>query len=218
MGVKKKILSLLTLLVLVSCGDNSPFDEDYWGTPTSERTDEEVDNVQNFTADINSLSETVLNINGNVKININQTDVSTSTQIIDIPQSLIIGQRSISSLTCSEIALSFPLPEIVNNTLEFKEIQVVDNGSRESLVAELNQDNPQNGESVNLVGKSYVIKAYIENLNTPSPLTVSLVPVACGAIVVQNDETGPSTTGGATGGTTSGGTISGTIGGTTSGF
>ena len=117
----------------------------------------------------------------------------------------MIGLRSITSQSCSDIAASFPPPVIVNDTSEFKNFNTVDDGSREALVAELNQNDPGNGDNVNLDGRSSVIKAYVENLNSTTPATVTLVPIACGTLLRE----GSSSSGGAVGGTTTGGTTAG---------
>lgn len=225
----KYIIPLLSLMVVYACGDNHPFDEDYWDTPAADTT-EETTAAETFTATITSLSNTIGTINGTVEITVNQTDSTTTTSLSEIPQSLMLGQRSISPLTCAELAASFPPPEIVNSTGEIKAVNTTDSGTREALIAELNQTSPENGDALSLPGKSYVIKAYIENFNTPIPQAATLIPIACGPIVVKAEG---GTTGGTAGGTTGGaagtvgggatgttvggvdGTVGGTIGGTT---
>lgn len=179
--MKWLIIPLLVLSILSSCGDNSPFDEGYWGTPSVVRT-EEVVSTQNYSATVNPLFADLEGLEGLVDITINQTDVQSTVSLSDIPQSLMIGQRSISNLSCETIAFTYPPPVITNTTLEFKNVDVVDNASRESLVAELNQADPNNGDSTDLVGKSYVIKAYIENFSAPAPQNNILIPIACGTI------------------------------------
>ena len=169
------------LLMFSACGDNSPFDEDYWDTPRINRS-EEVSTAQNYSVTINPLFPELEGLVGEVNISINQTDVSSTIVLSDVPQSLMIGQRSISNLSCEVIASTYPLPVIINSTLEFKNIDVTDNASRESLIAELNQADPSNGDSTDLVGKSFVIKAYFENFASPSPIGNTLIPVACGTI------------------------------------
>jgi hypothetical protein len=179
--MKWPIIPLLALSILFSCGDNSPFDEDYWGTPAEVRAEEDT-TPQNYSATVNPLFADLEGLEGEVDITINQTDVQSRVSLSDIPQSLMIGQRSISNLSCETIAFTYPPPVITNTTLEFKDVDVVDNASRESLIAELNQADPNNGDSTNLVGKSYVVKAYIENFSAPAPFTNVLIPIACGTI------------------------------------
>lgn len=172
---------LIVLSMLSSCGDNSPFDEDYWATPSVVRT-EEVTSEQNYSVTVNPLFADLEGLSGEVEITINQTDVQSTISLIDIPQSLMIGQRSISNLNCETIALTYPPPVITNTTMEFKNVDIVDNASKESLIAELNQADPNNGDSTDLVGKSYVVKAYVENFSAPAPQGIILVPIACGRI------------------------------------
>jgi hypothetical protein len=178
----------LSVLLVGSCGDSTPFNEAYWSsTGTKEDKAEEVIKEIAFTASLTTFSEEVANISGSVEININETDVVTVTNLSELPQSLMIGQRSISNQTCSEIAALYPLTPITNNTLEFKNYNYEDRGSRESLLADLNQANSSNGDSVNLAGKSYVVMAYVENLNSPVPRTTALLPVACGTLEVKSE-------------------------------
>ena len=211
-----KIIPLSLFLLAASCGDNSPFDEDYWQQPeVRDVNDVSANDTRNFTSTLVPISASLGDLSGTVNISITQTDVESTTHLIEVPQSLMIGQRSITNQSCVDIAASFPTPDIINDTSEFKNFYTADNGSREALIAELNQDDPGNGESVNLGGKSYVIKAYVQNLNTPIPESINLVPIACGAILEQARNTNTSGTGG---GTTTGGTvgtIGGSIGGTT---
>jgi len=177
----------LSALLVGSCGDSTPFNEDYWSSSgTNGDKAEEVIKEIAFTASLATFSEEVANISGSVEININETDVVTLTNLSDLPQSLMVGQRSISNQTCSEIAALYPLAPITNNTLEFKNYNYEDRGSRESLIAELNQVDSSSGDSVDLEGKSYVIMAYVENLNSPAPRTTALYPVACGTLEVKS--------------------------------
>lgn len=232
-------LTLLTLLFLTACGDNSPFDEDYWEDPSSvrSRNSEETTNNQIYSATLTSLSSANLgDVSGTAQIEITETDVNSTLSLSDLPQPLMIGQRSISLSTCADIATQFPPPLVVGSTTEFKSISEVDNSSREALIAELNQGNSQNGDSVNLEGKSFVVKAFVQTQNTPGPVAGTLIPIACGTLIASstqgqddNDDDddsdgtaiGGNGSGGTSGGTTTGGTIggeiSGTVGGTISG-
>jgi hypothetical protein len=179
--MKLHVILFLFLSLLYACGDNSPFDEDYWDTPRINRS-EEVSTAQNYSATINPLFPDLEGLAGEVDISINQTDVSSTIILSDVPQSLMIGQRSISNLSCEVIASTYPPPVIINSTLEFKNINITDNASRESLIAELNQADPSNGDSTDLSGKSFVIKAYFENFASTAPISTTLIPVACGTI------------------------------------
>lgn len=179
--MKLHVVPLVSLSILFSCGENSPFNEDYWDTPSLDRS-EEVVTTQNYSVTLNPLFSGLEGLIGKVDITINQTDVQSKVSLSDVPQSLMIGQRSISNLTCETIAFTYPLPVVRNATLEFKNVDVVDNGSREALIAELNQANPNNGDSTDLAGKSFVVKAYIENFSDPVPHNNILIPIACGTI------------------------------------
>ena len=184
---RENIIPLLSLFI-VSCGAGPQYTKSYRAKPAVVRN-EEASDLRSFNAQISSLSETFGNITGNVEISINQTDVATTTKLFDVPQVLMLGQRSIRNISCSEIAATLRPLDILNNTIEYKNLNFVDSGSRESLIAELNDIEPQNGDSVNLAGKSYVIEAYVDNLNTNDSRSISLIPIACGVLEVkiQND-------------------------------
>lgn len=212
-------LTLTSLLFLSACGDNSPFDEDYWDDPSSigSRNSEETTNNQNYTANLASLSSANLgDVTGTAQVEITETDVNSTITLADLPQTLMVGQRSISTRPCTEIAAQFPPPVVVGSTTEFKSINEVDNGSREALIAELNQDNPQNGDSINLEGKSFVVKAFVQTINSPAPVTASLVPIACGTLVASSaqgqDDNDDDSDGTVIGGMGTGGTIGETTG------
>ena len=180
----QNMMSLLPLLLIGSCGNQSPFDEYYKDAPAFVRT-ENISNDINLTSKILSLSDKYGTIGGSIHITINQTDVLTTTHLTDVPQNVIVGKRRLSGLSCSQIASTLIPFDILSNTTEFKDFNSIENGSREALVAELNIADPRNGESVNLVGKSYIIEAYVENLNDASSGIISLLPIACGNIQVK---------------------------------
>lgn len=180
-----RIIPILFLFFLEACGDDSPFDEDYW-EQSDEPTEEEVSDLINYKATIGPITDTILPFSGNVTIAVNQSDVLSVIQLDQVPQVFMIGQRSITNQSCSDIANSFPIPDILDDTYELKDFKIEDNGTRQALIQELNLDDPQNGDSVNLTGKSFVIKAYLGDFNTPVPETVSLIPIGCGIIELQN--------------------------------
>jgi hypothetical protein len=175
------MIPFLPLLLIGSCGNQSPFDEYYREAPTFVRT-ESASNDISFTSKIFSLSDKYGTISGSVDVSVNQTDVLTTTHLTDLPQNVMVGKRRISGLSCLHVASTIIPFDILTNTTEFKDFNSTENGSKESLIAELNQADPNNGESVNLIGKSYIIEAYIEDMNGSSPGMISLLPVACGSI------------------------------------
>jgi hypothetical protein len=188
---------LLSLLVLNSCGDTSPLDSAFWTDPKSQRSQSEVNTpvpeipvnseetikhtyiVNLFTLSSANLGE----IAGRATIDVNDTDVTTSLDLVEVPQTLMIGQRSLTHKTCSEIAAAYPPPAVVTMNTEFKAVTDVDLSSREALMRELNQIDGHNGDAVDLEGKTYVVKAYVETFNTPGPSAGELIPIACGTIL-----------------------------------
>jgi hypothetical protein len=177
----QNMMSLLPLLLIGSCGGQSPFNEYYKDAPALVRT-ESVSNDINLTSQILSLSDKYGSIGGSIDITINQTDVLTTTHLTDVPQNVMVGKRRLSGFSCLQIASTLIPFDILTNTTEFKDFNSIENGSREALIAEINIADPKNGEKLNLVGKSYIIEAYVENLNASSPGIISLLPIACGMI------------------------------------
>ena len=170
----------ILLLVFLSCGKDSPFSEDYGGNKRAEQTSNLTE--LKYVATLAPLSTTVANLNGTSIVTINETDVRTELKMKELFQSLFFGQFVFSSLTCDQVAAQYPVPEIINNSNEFKEFDFTDLATRESLIASLNVADPQNGDSVELGGKSLIVKAYVANSFTPVPEGASLIPIACGQL------------------------------------
>lgn len=184
--MKFSFLFPLIVILFVSCGDTGFFSEAYWSDPSSVKDEEEAIDIGNYSVVLEPISSELVNVSGSVNITVNETDAITHTLVDEFPQSMTIGQGSITNKSCSEVIATNPSPVIVNNTGEFKKLDLTDSGSREALIAQLNQDNSQNGESVSLRGKSYVLRAYVSNLNLSGMETVVLVPVACGVITFED--------------------------------
>lgn len=179
----------------------TPLDQAFWQEPKSMRgdvvdkkQDEDVPipvpvedlTVEHYSVKLTTLSpESLGEITGEVKIEINQTDVTSSIHLSEVPQNLMIGQRSISHYSCAEIAEMYPPEFLVSTMVEYKEVNEVEHGSRESLMIDLNHADPSNGDTVNLQGKSYIVKAYVGRFNRPEPESAELIPIACGTIFAE---------------------------------
>ena len=170
----------ILILFFSSCGKDSPFSEDYGGNTRAEQTSNVAE--LKYVATLAPLTSTVANLSGTTIVTINETDVRTELKMKELFQSLFFGQFVFTSLTCDEVATQYPVPEIINNSNEFKDFEFTDLATRESLLAALNVVDPQNGDSVELGGKSLIVKAYVTNFFTPVPEGASLIPIACGTL------------------------------------
>lgn len=182
------LLLTVSLMLLSSCGDY-----EFWNDPRSQRPSnketaapEQENSKHTYIANLFTLSSANLGeIAGRATIDINDTEVTTGLNLGEVPQSLMIGQRSITHQTCSELSAAYPPPPVVTMNTEFKTVTDVDVSSREALIRELNQIDGQNGDAVDLEGKTYVVKAYVEDFNTPGPTAGELIPIACGVITAK---------------------------------
>lgn len=177
----ENIISILSLFI-VSCGAEQQFNQGNWDRPAIVRDEENSSDLRKFSAPLVALSYSFGNITGHVSISINQTDVITNTELVEVPQRVFPTQRYMTNLSCEDIASTLKPVDILDTTVEFKEFSLEDNGSRESLIYELNESDPKNGDSIHLVGKSYVIEGYIDDLNFLNPASFALIPIACGTL------------------------------------
>jgi hypothetical protein len=214
-----KLILSLVLMTLVSCGDNSPFDEDYWEDPGEGDEQQRESDTRSFTANLDPLTANVGNLDGSISITVTDTDVQSVIQLNEVPQSLMQAQKSFTSLSCESFR-NIAFPEINNPTGEFKGINTTETTSREALIAELNQSFPGNGDNANLEGRRVVLSAFLLNNSNPNPQNATLIPIACGDLTLtrntedNDDDTTGTTAGATTGGTTTGGSIDGgTVGG-----
>lgn len=199
------VLFLISLLIISSCNSTTPLDSQFWTSPQTNRAQISIEkpeeeyptapsapvtsaesNNHTYIVNLYTLSPAHLGeIAGRATIEINETDVTTSLGLVEVPQMLMIGQRSLTRQSCSEIAAAFPSPEVVTINTEFKTVNDVELASREALTRELNQMDIHNGDEIDLEGVTYVVKAYVETFNTPEPSRGELIPIACGTILAQ---------------------------------
>jgi hypothetical protein len=210
--MSKKIFMTLVLTTLVSCGDNSPFDEDYWEEPRDREGQQSETDIRSFSANLEPLTANVGNLDGTFSVTVTENDAQSVIQLNEVPQSLMQAQKSFTSLSC-EAFRNIAFPDIVNPTGEFKAINTNETASRDALIAELNQSFPGNGDNTNLEGRRVIVSAFILNNNSPNPQNATLIPIACGDLTLtrntedDDDDTTGGTTGGVIGGVT--GTING---------
>jgi hypothetical protein len=200
-------MKLLLFFLLLSCVDNSPFDEDFWdtdeGRSTTQRQQEE--DSSNFTADLFSTS-TIPITDGLGKLDFIGNSVTLQFVMKGVPSSVVATEAVFSTLACSTFAVTAPAV----SQSEGKDITHTETGTIGSLFR-----NAVSGSAVN--GLSFVVYGYARGATATAP--ASFVPLACGTLQAVQEEEVPTTTTTGTGGTSTAttGTTGQTIGGTTLG-
>lgn len=174
------------ILASASCGKGGLFTEEYWDGATTTFDPEEEVITASYSVQLDSISEQLSNISGTAKLDVNETDFTITVKMNDVPQNLYPGKGDVTQQTCSEVMAANPTGPILNTMGEFKQLEYTEFSSREALITQLNQDDPQNGDSVMLRGKSLVLKAYVNNSSVMGTEMVSLVPIACGLITKED--------------------------------
>lgn len=204
-----KNVALFLLLILAGCGDNSPFDEDYWNEnqrDTAGNSGEEEEN-RSFSASLQPLTALTFT-SGEALLNINGSDASLQVQMAGVSSNISQGQVLLSTQACNTIIANAPtVASGLNRDFTYSE------SGDQSLYT-----SATNGA---IEGQSLVVYG----LGTASATTTStgLFPLACGTLIrVEDDDTDDDTNGttgattaGTTGITTTGGTIGTTTGVTT---
>lgn len=207
--IREGLIYVFLLFMLLSCGDGSPLDEDYWGEVDDEEETGNSEDEGNYSVQLSSLSSTLGTISGSGRVEVGDS-VSINFNLSDLPPDLIQGHRSFTNSSCEEIA-SIPFPEIPNNTGTFKNSNYDETISRDALQDELEQTG--SGSGLDLTDKRFVVSAFVINANSPSPQATSLIPIVCGTLVRDDDDGGTTSGGTTTGGTITGGTTGGVVGG-----
>jgi hypothetical protein len=207
-------LFLFLLVILVSCGDNSPFDEDYWDNDSTRPRQTETQDTKRYEVLLRPLSSVNFG-QGLITVDLNIDSAFLRLEIQALPQNYVLAQIVTISAACETIVTTPPL----GNTFETKSITYSESGSRQALFPERNGFNIEN--------QSMLVYAFSLG-EAGLPPSVSF-PLACGAITTAAPTTEPrplpplppstpeppvtSTTGGA--GTLGGGTLGGGPGGVT---
>ena len=88
---KTLILSVM-LVTFFSCGDNSPFDEDYWDGAGEGDEQQRESETRSFTANLDPLTASVGNLDGSISVTITDTDAQSVIQLNEVPQNLMQAQ------------------------------------------------------------------------------------------------------------------------------
>lgn len=221
-----KYLTYLSLLmILLACGDDSPFDEDYWDDNNGFEDQEERQNAGTYFADLRPVSALGF-VNADASLELNGNEAFLQVEMEGVPQNLVQGQVVVTDTNCADIVANPP----TTGTIETKSYTYTENGPRGALFRDLVPGEP-------LEGKSLLIYAFSTGSTTTG--ASGLFPLACGPILASENipvGTTTATTGGvttattggiATGGFPTGGagttggaigdTIGGAVGGTTGG-
>jgi len=164
----------LLLLLMMSCGDNSPFDEDYWDPSLSLNQQLQTQNATGkLHASLISTSGLVLT-EGRIDLDIGETDSTFKIDFSSAPGELVITEVVISTISCNNISVVTPNYN-QNLTKEISHIETGDSSSlfRASVAASA------------MVGQNIIVYGLIRIANVN--LAPSVFPVACGTLV--NDST-----------------------------
>jgi hypothetical protein len=215
--IMKYLTYLSLLMILLACGDDSPFDEDYWDDNSRSQDQEERQNTGTFFADLRPVSALSF-VNGDASLELNGNEAFLQIEMEGVPQNLVQGQVAVTDTPCTDIVANPP----TTGTIETKNYTYTENGTRAALFRDLVP-----GETVE--GKTLLVYAFSTGSTTTG--ASGLFPLACGPILASDSTTTgttTATTGGATTATTGGiatggfptggaGTTGGTIGATTGG-
>lgn len=196
----KHLTYLSLLLILLACGDDSPFDEDYWDDNSGSQDQEERQNTGTFFADLRPVSSLSF-VNGDASLELNGNAAFLQIEMEGIPQNLVQGQVAVTSTPCEDIVANPP----TTGTVETKSYTYTENGSRAALFRDLVPTDT-------VEGKSLLIFAFSTGSTTTG--ASALFPLACGPILA-SDNTTPGPTTATTGGATTVGTAGGATGVTT---
>jgi hypothetical protein len=169
---------LLGILFLSSCGDNSPFDEDYWPpAPDIERETQGGDNSNlryrgTFTGTSNEFSS----VQGSVAINTTDTEAQIRVSLSNVPDYLNFSQYLVTDQPCSDFDQApTDLPvDPASKRLEFDE-----EGAKQSVLKGANPD-------LNLDNRNLIIYGVIQDVTNP---TVSTRAIAMACATLQQEGT-----------------------------
>lgn len=201
--LKSRGLIILFLFFVFSCGDNSPFDEDYWdeNLPSDEQ-EEQSRNTGRYSVALSPVSNIGFS-SGSAVLDIQGNAAFMEIKLEDLPQNIIQGQITVSSSRCEDI---FTTPT-VSGISETKDYSYSENGTRSGLFRETNPND-------DLLGKAFVVNAFaVASATNPQS---GIFPLACGVIQredasVGSDNENGSGTAGSTTTNANGGTVTGSV-------
>ena len=163
----------LLFILLYACGDNSPFDEDYW--PESGDVQEETSQGSNsnlrYSATLTATAPEVMAVDGFVQLSTTETEARIALSLESMPEYLSLSQYFFSDEPCSNFnQTSTDLP---GNT-ETKRLELNENGLKSSILKGTDPD-------VSLENKNLIVYGVIQDVNIPT-VSTRAIAMACGTL------------------------------------
>lgn len=168
--MKKVYLYLFSILVIISCGKDSPFTEGYWEDGNNQQDVKiEEQTIETYNASLTSIISDQ-SLSGTIVLNVNLDSVNIQTNLLSVPSNIDVVRFSVVSLNCDEIKANGPPAPVSNNT--YKNYSFTLSGNKNDLINSLNQGQIRDNNIV-LYG--------IYGSNLPGQANL-VFPVACGLL------------------------------------
>lgn len=199
-----KYIGLLIVLSLIGCREF--YDEEFEEFEATRTT--QTANVS-YEAQLESTDPILVDLQGDVTINIREENVEVRIDLNGLPQNIINPHYSFITADCS--TQNFSIPNDLGTTRSFN---FSENITTTALQSDLRATGAGGGD-INLERKSIIIKAFSNLTNLPDTSGVNSIVIACGEIMVTSNGASTTfdttTTGGVNDGTSVGGAGTGDV-------
>lgn len=164
------ILLLLSLVILCSCKEMH--DEDFREFQERQRNEANSGKGQ-YQADLQSTDQTLRDLEGDLKININGNSVDIAIAAKGVPDNLQRIQYGYMNADCRDLSIAIPHDP---NSTQVRSPKLSDSITVQTLRNDLIAAGIQPGANINLHGVSFIVKAFAQSDSAP-------VTILCGRIV-----------------------------------
>lgn len=177
-----KQLLLLGLILLSSCREFydeefEAFEESRSNGNTGGTASGEGVNVA-YSAELTPTDQSVTGLTGNARIDVQDDNVTVDLDIDGIPANIIQIHYSYMAADCSSLSISIP-----NNNTTTRSYTVNETTSLVALADDLRSAGAASSDGdTNLIGKSFVVKAFSNFSGLPNPSGTNQITILCGPI------------------------------------